>query len=55
MTPKGLYTFVKLKRHNVWAALDYSNEKSIANTDSSDNDNAFEPRTLLHKTKTARL
>lgn len=45
MTWKALYTFVKLNRHNVCAALDYSDEKRVTDTDSSDNvnDNAFEP------------
>lgn len=42
MTPKALYTFVKLNRHNVWAALDYSDEERLTDTDSSDNDNDFE-------------
>lgn len=51
MTPKALYTFVKSNRHNVWAALDYSNEKSVTDTDSSDNDNDFEPSSSPLKKK----
>lgn len=42
LTPKALYTFVKLNRHNILATLGYNNEKNMSETDSSESDTPFD-------------
>lgn len=54
MTPIALHNFVKLNRHSVWAALDYSNERILTQT-AVTMTMLLSQAALLFKTKAARL